>query len=59
MNHNDLKCFSEAYQIKALKATICELESEIEKLTRLINRQHLTKKWAKPIASQLDLLIVN
>jgi len=44
MNHNDLKCFSEAYQIKALKATICELESEIETLTRLI-------KWAKPMAN--------
>ena len=28
MDHNDLKCFSEAYQIKALKQTVCEMEAE-------------------------------
>jgi len=34
MDHHDLKCFSEAYQIKALKQTVCEMEDTIMKVTK-------------------------
>ena len=54
MDHNDLKCFSEAYQIKALKQTVCELEDKIMKVTRYCGEiETLTKliKWAKPMAN--------
>ena len=54
MDHNDLKCFSEAYQIKALKKTIVELEDSIMKVTKYCGEiETLTKliKWAKPMAN--------
>ena len=54
MDHKDLKCFSEAYQIKALKQTVCELENKIMKVTRYCAEiETLTKliKWAKPMAN--------
>jgi len=52
MDHNDLKCFSEAYQIKALKSTICELEDTVMKVTKYCGEIKAMEKvisWVTPM----------
>ncbi len=52
MDHKDLKCFSEAYQIKALKQTICEMEDTIMKVTKYcgeIQAMEQIINWVSPM----------
>mgnify|MGYP003656348211 CR=1 FL=1 len=55
MDHKDLKCFSEAYQIKALKQTVCEMEDTIMKVTKYCGEIKALEQvigWVLPMVKQ-------